>query len=55
MDNMRGGARYWGTFDPPSVGSEDVNVRSWHLANNPAAVAFVRYWSDIGHTVWRVL
>jgi hypothetical protein len=38
MDNMRGGARYWGTFDPPSVGSEDVNVRSWHLANNPAAV-----------------
>jgi len=44
MDNMRGGARYWGTFDPPSVGSEDVNVRSWHLANNrlpPVRAAFL--------------
>jgi hypothetical protein len=26
-----------------------LNVRYWHLADNPTAPAFVRYWSNSGH------
>ena len=28
-----------------------ANVRLWHLADNPAAPAFVRYWSNSGQ-IW---
>jgi hypothetical protein len=30
-----------------------VNVRYWHKADNPAAPAFVHYWSNSGH--WSAL
>jgi hypothetical protein len=29
------------------------DVRYWHLADNPTAPAFVRYWSNSGH--WSAL
>jgi hypothetical protein len=28
--------------------SQAVDVAYWHLADNPAALAFVRYWSNSG-------
>src|SRR5450631_4290809 len=33
-----------------TVQEPPINVRYWHLADNPAAAAFVRYWTaaDIG-------
>jgi hypothetical protein len=28
---------------------QEVQCRFWHLADNPTAPAFVRYWSNGGH------
>jgi hypothetical protein len=30
-----------------------LNVRYWHLTDNPTAPTFVRYWSNCGH--WSAL
>ena len=42
-------AKALGLAVPPSLVARASDVRYWHLADNPTAPAFVRYWSNSGH------